>query len=167
MSVTVVSTGSSRYLKVSAGRISMNIHTRKGNQDPIPPEKRRRFTRIPVDVHVRYVFDVPSRRSESGGPFKGTTKDISGGGCLMKGRIPELSWIPDLLLHVTTLNLRIDLPDAEPEIKTEAVVAWLESVSESNDMFKFGLQFEEFTGRDRDRIVDFVLRQTTSGPKTD
>ncbi len=128
---------------------------------PALPPKRRRFTRVNVELVVHYTFVSSSGAPLSNSTFQGTSKDISGGGCLLQGSIPQLGWIPDLLTEEMKLDLKIDFPVDDFDLNTSAQVAWIDPQDKGEDQFQLGLEFEDLPDDKRKRIVDFVIRETT------
>ncbi len=121
--------------------------------------ERREFVRIRVDVPVRYKFlsrtiDVPKDKI-----FEGTTRDISGSGLLLVGKIPKLDWIPMLLLEKIVIGINILLP-ASPESPVKALTrtGWIEAIKEGDDRCAIGLKFKEITRESQDDILRYVIK---------
>jgi c-di-GMP-binding flagellar brake protein YcgR len=125
------------------------------------PPKRRRFTRVNVELSVAYAFISSSGNNISDQTFHGTSRDISGGGCLLEGTIPNLEWIPDLLLERIKLKADIVFPQDDTRLHTEGKVAWIDPRDPGEETFQLGLEFEELNDDERKQIVEFVIRETT------
>lgn len=127
----------------------------------VPPPKRRRFTRVNVALVIEYTFISTSGSPMSDQEFQGITRDLSGGGCLLEGSIPEREWIPALLLEDMKLEVVIAIPEDGPPLHTEATVAWIDPDDPSEGTFQLGLEFQDLQDDERKQIVDFVIRETT------
>ena len=71
----------------------MSTESVKGNE----PE-RRQFIRVKLEVPVKYKFLSHDPEFSSDEIFEGVTNNLSAGGLLLMGRIPNLDWIPGLLM---------------------------------------------------------------------
>lgn len=130
-----------------------------GEMDQPYEQERREFVRVKLEVPVRYKFLAKDRTEpELGHVYEGTTWNISGGGLLLSGRIPVLSWLPDLLLQKVLIGVNVLLPGSDAPIKALARVAWVETIDEGTQRCGIGLKFREITTADRDMIFQFVIR---------
>lgn len=125
----------------------------------IPGQERRQFTRLRVEVPLRYKFlSTYMKDSRLDQIYEGITKNISGGGLLLYGTIHDLDWIPDLLTRKMLMGVILSLPDQEEPSKALARVAWIETVDEKTHRCNIGLEFKEITAEDKDKIFLFVIR---------
>lgn len=120
--------------------------------------ERREFVRVKVDIPVRYKFlsrsiDVPKEKV-----FEGTTRDISGSGLLLVGKIPELDWIPQLLLEKIVVGINIMLPASAAPVKALTRTGWIEAMKEGDERCAMGLKFKEITRESQDEIVKYVIK---------
>jgi len=123
--------------------------------------EKREFTRVKIDLSVRYQFlsqKPDDNRTGLGKTEEGRTRDISAGGFLLLGKVPKVSWISDLLMQKLIVYASIDLPDGKPPIEALTRVAWLETIDEENLTCAMGLSFREVAREDQDRIFRFVIR---------
>lgn len=132
-------------------------------QDPalVAPPKRRRFTRVNAALVVDYTFASSSGKRMLDQEYQGKSRDISGGGCLLEGSIPEREWIPALLLEDIKLEVDITFPGDRPTLHTEATVAWIDPDDSSEEAFQLGLEFQDLPDDERKHIIDFVIRETS------
>jgi len=121
--------------------------------------EKRDFTRIDAELDVRYRFLCEFRDDpELDRTHEGTTRDVSGGGLLLEGKIPELSWVPDLLMNKMKMAIKLDLDDDRNDpIETLGRVAWIETIDEFTLESRIGLMFSEITSKDQDRIFRYVI----------
>ena len=125
---------------------------------PFESEKRE-FIRVKVAVPVRYKF----LSHEHEGPdlekiWEGTTRNMSGGGILLRGRVPTLEWLPALLTGKMKVGVNLILPSSELPIKALTRVAWIEGLEEETLKAAMGLRFQEITKADQDAILTYVIK---------
>lgn len=120
--------------------------------------ERREFVRIKAGLEVRYMFLTNSDVEVPGGVYEGITQNVSGGGMLLIGKIPELQWIPDLLMQKIVIGVNIYLMDSDEPVKALTRVAWVEAVDESSMKCGFGLTFREITKDQQDRILRYIIK---------
>ena len=121
--------------------------------------ENRDYLRVKAKVPVRYRFlSNTIQHPVLGEMFQGETCDLSGGGILLEGRIPEESWIPELLMERITVGVSVYLPDAHEPVRALARVAWLNTGDNENlDASKMGLKFVEITREAQDRLFRYIL----------
>lgn len=122
-------------------------------------QERREFVRVSLEIPVTYRF--LSQHRDDGAlnhTYRGTTQNISAGGMLLRGEIPLIPWIPDLLMQKMLIGVTLALPDEGVPIKALARVAWIETVEEPSLRCRMGLAYREITSTDRERIFQFVLK---------
>lgn len=125
--------------------------------DEQSPE-RREFVRIRTELPVRYKFLSQDPAFKSDNVFDGVATDLSGGGLLLQGKIPQLDWITGLLMDRIYVGLNLQLEEDDEAIKALTRVAWVESIDEQSGECAMGLRFKEITRDGQDRIFQFVIR---------
>ena len=122
--------------------------------------EKREFVRVRVALSVRYKFlsRDPEFATQADEIHEGSTNNISGGGMLLKARIPDLQWLAPLLMERIVLGLNIHLPHVETPIKALTRVAWIEAVEEGTQKGLLGLRFKEISQDDQDRILRYIIR---------
>ena len=122
--------------------------------------ERREFVRVKVALVVRYKFlshDFAENPNASQ-IHEGSTNNISGGGLLLRARIPDLQWIPSLLMQRIVIGVNLYLPNEEGPVKALTRVAWIESLEEGTQKCSLGLRFHEIGREDEDRILQYIIR---------
>ena len=121
--------------------------------------ERRQFVRVNVDVPVSYKFvPLDPRMSVAQETHTGYSRNVSQGGLLLIGRLPNLSWISPLLMNRMIIAVSVQLPGITAPIKALCRAAWLETVEEKSQRAAYGLIFNEIANEDRDRVLQFVLK---------
>ena len=120
--------------------------------------ERREFVRIRVGVPVRYKFLSRTVEVPKDAIFEGTTRDISGSGLLLVGKIPKLDWIPMLLLEKIVIGINILLPDFPSPVKALTRTGWIEAIKEGDERCAIGLKFKEITRESQDDILRYVIK---------
>ena len=121
-----------------------------------PRQEQREFVRVVSSLPVKYKFISGNPDFGDDRIHEGRTDNIGGGGMLLSGQVPSVDWITELLMEKVLVALTIELPDGEP-VKMIARVAWLEAIDQNTEVCQLGLTFNEITGEDKDRILDFVI----------
>jgi c-di-GMP-binding flagellar brake protein YcgR len=121
--------------------------------------EKREFTRVRVTVPVRYKFlcndmDHPDLTKV----HEGTTRDLSGGGLLLRGRIPQLEWLPTLLAGKMKVGVNLILPTFDLPVKALTRVSWVEGMEEETLKADMGLRFREITKEAQDEIVRYIIK---------
>jgi type IV pilus assembly protein PilZ len=125
---------------MGAGRGPSHEHPTK-NGDVRTVVERRRSLRAPVVVRIEY--------ATVDALFSDFTRNVNEGGVFIETDCPaEL----DSVVH-----LRFRLPGTRESIKVTGRVAWIEPGVDGNPE-GMGVEFENLTDRDRERINDIVLR---------
>ncbi|MEK7465868.1 MAG: PilZ domain-containing protein [Planctomycetota bacterium] len=126
---------------------------------PLEPE-RRDFVRVAADIIVRYRFrSVPRKDADATDKvLSGATTNLSGGGLLLRGPIPEISIVTQLVTGKATLDVELTLPSDPRPIMAKARCAWVETVEEETLRCHLGLRFTEITAEDKERIFRYVIR---------
>jgi c-di-GMP-binding flagellar brake protein YcgR len=121
--------------------------------------EKREFVRVRVAVPVRYKFLA----HELEGPeldriWEGTTSNLSGGGLLLRGRIPDLAWLAPLLNGHMKIGVNLILPTFELPVKALARVAWIENLEESTQKALMGLRFTEIPKSAQDEVLKYIIK---------
>ena len=121
--------------------------------------ERRQFIRLPLAVPVRYKF--PSR--EMSGPameevHEGVSQNVGAGGLLLRGKLPDPSWLSKLLTRKMYVGVNILLPSTERPVKALCRTIWSSALQGDNGMIVLGLEYQEITDKDRDMITQYVIR---------
>jgi c-di-GMP-binding flagellar brake protein YcgR len=121
--------------------------------------EKREFVRVKVAVPVRYKFlahEVEHADLEK--IWDGTTSNLSGGGLLLRGKIPDLAWLAPLLSGQMKVGVNLMLPTFELPVKALTRVAWIENLEESTQKGLMGLRFTEITKSGQDEILKYIIK---------
>ena len=121
--------------------------------------EKRRFIRLPIAVPVRYKF----LSREIRGPdmetiHEGVSQNIGAGGLLLRGKLPDSSWLSRLLTRKMFVGINLLLPNSERPVKALCRVIWSSSVEDEQSIVVMGLEFQEITNKDRDLITQYIIR---------
>ena len=118
--------------------------------------EKREFIRIDTELFVEYRFIDNRDPGKHPHFYSGRTQNLSGGGLLLQGVVPDTSWVPDLLMGKILLGLKIRMPDGSL-LKTLGKMAWVEK--KENGTCLIGIRFKEITRSDQDRLVRMVIER--------
>lgn len=123
----------------------------------LEPE-RREFVRIRIELPVKYKFlsQAPGFVSEE--VYDGVTSNLSGGGLLLVGPLPNLDWITGLLMERICIGVNLFLPGSGAPVKALTRTAWIEALDERVQRCSIGLRFKEITKENVDHIYEFVIK---------
>lgn len=122
------------------------------------PEKRE-FIRVKVAAPVRYKFFAPDlEHTDLDKIHEGTTSNLSGGGLLLRARIPRLEWLAGLLSGRIKVGVNLILPTFELPVKALARVMWIEDLEEETQKANLGLRFMEITKEAEDAILRYIIK---------
>ncbi|MCK4908455.1 MAG: PilZ domain-containing protein [Planctomycetes bacterium] len=127
--------------------------------NPHHGEEKREFIRVKLEIPIRYKFlcrHIQSPEIEK--IYQGKTTNISGGGLLLFGIIPNLAWVPELLMQKIVMGVTFLLPDETDAVKCLARGAWIETIDEKTKKCNIGLKFQEITAADKDKIFRFIIK---------
>lgn len=121
--------------------------------------EKRQFIRLPLAVAVRYKFLSREMR----GPdmdivHEGVSKNIGAGGLLLRGKLPDPSWLSKLLTRKMYVGINMMLPSTDRPVKALCRVIWSSAVEGDTSLVVMGLEFQEITNHDRDAITQYVIR---------
>jgi c-di-GMP-binding flagellar brake protein YcgR len=119
--------------------------------------ERRRYYRINCELDIRYKFISQCVEIKHTNFFEGKSSNISVGGILIKGIIPELSYLPSLFLNEINVIVYIFLPRSSDAIKAIACVRHLEIIDRSLNLFNIGLEFTEISSESKNILSQFIL----------
>lgn len=125
--------------------------------------ERREFVRVKTSMGVRYKFLSQTVEGLEDKIYEGVTQNLSGGGLLLTGKIPDLKIIPDLLMQKIVIGVNIMLPDSHDAVKALTRVAWAEAFEEGSGKCAFGLTFREITKEAQDKIFRFIIKSKMPG----
>ena len=120
--------------------------------------ERREFVRVRAELPVKYKFLSQDMSVLSDEVLEGSTSNISGGGLLLVGQMPNSDWITGLLMERIIVGVNIFLPGDPDPIKALTRTAWIEALDERVQRCTLGLRFREITKDHVDRIFKFVIR---------
>ncbi|RME73497.1 MAG: PilZ domain-containing protein [Planctomycetota bacterium] len=118
--------------------------------------ERREFARVNVDVPVRYKF-LSREHPVPDEIFEGRCANLSGGGLLLLGRVPDEGLLAPLLTHRVLVGVVLQLPTLAEPIKALCRVGWIES-HPGRERVPLGLTFREITREHQDAIFRYVIR---------
>ncbi len=124
--------------------------------------ERREFVRIRAALPVRYAFLDPHGNRLPPGLSEGASGNLSAGGLLLQGKIPDLAWVPELLTQRMAVAITLSLPGEFRPVETIARVAWIETIEPASHRCNLGLTFREITREDQDRLFRLVVRSQLS-----
>ncbi|MFA5794574.1 MAG: PilZ domain-containing protein [Candidatus Brocadiia bacterium] len=122
-------------------------------------QDRREYVRVRADIPVRYKFlakHIQDPKIED--IYQGVTNNISGGGILLCGVVPDIGWLSDLLMQRIVIGVNFVLPGDQEVIKALTRVSWIDAMDENSKKCQMGLKFKEVTSLDRDKIFKFIIR---------
>ena len=120
--------------------------------------ERREFVRIRASLAVRFKFLGRSGEDLTGEVHEGMSQNVGGGGLLLEGKLPDLAWIPDLLMEKIVIGVNLMLPDSPEPVKALCRVAWIEAMEEGSTKCAIGLMFREITREHKDLIFKYVIK---------
>ncbi|MEK7449078.1 MAG: PilZ domain-containing protein [Planctomycetota bacterium] len=121
--------------------------------------EKREFVRVKLEIPIRYKFLCKHIQSpEMDKIYQGKTTNVSGGGLLLFGVMPDFNWVPELLMQKIVVGVTFLLPDESESVKALARAAWIETIDEETKKCNMGLKYQEITAGDRDKIFRFVIK---------
>jgi c-di-GMP-binding flagellar brake protein YcgR len=120
--------------------------------------EKRQFVRVPKTLSVSYRLTGVSGEDVGSDTLTGETENISAGGMLLKGHLPDPNVITELLMRRVVLLVRMELPDVDHTVTALARVSWLDSIDVESGLFSLGLEYKEITKEAQDKIIAFILR---------
>jgi c-di-GMP-binding flagellar brake protein YcgR len=120
--------------------------------------ERREFIRVRAELAVSYRFIGQEPGLVPDDVFTGSTSNISGGGLLLVGPVPNSDWISALLMERIVIGVSIELPGDPEPVKALTRTAWIESLDKETHECSLGLKFKEVTKEHLDRVFKFVIK---------
>ncbi len=120
--------------------------------------ERREFIRVRAELPVKYKFLSRDPGFASDEIYTGTTNNLSGGGLLLVGSVPNTDWITDLLMERIAVGVNIFVPSHPEPVKALTRVAWIEAMDERAHGCSMGLKFKEVTKEHLDKIFKYVIK---------
>ncbi len=117
------------------------------------------MTALPVTYRLSSVsseLDLPEE------PMSGETQNISAGGMLLHGHLPDPDVVTELLMKRVAVYVELQLPGTSGPLKALGRVSWLDSIDVESGIFSLGLEFKEITKESQDRIIEFILQSMMS-----
>lgn len=122
--------------------------------------ERREFTRLSTRVTVRFKYLTSAvQHPDLALVHEGSCGNLSIGGMLLSGPIPQLDWVKELLLGRMFVGVNIQLPRHAEPIKVLARLAWIEALDDGVRMARLGLSFQDMNGEHRRLLSDFLVRE--------
>lgn len=120
--------------------------------------ERRQFVRVRLEVPIRYKLVRPDGQKVVEELFEGSTTNISTGGILLNGRLPDPSYVVELLAQRIRISLNMAIPGEAVPVKAIARAAWIERLEEGSGIFPMGLSFDEIADADRSLIQRYTIK---------
>lgn len=124
---------------------------------------QRRESRIRVKdarrIDAKYKFLSNEDEFQCDDVFEGIVADLSRGGALLEGIIPDPAWIPSLLDGQIKIGLFLFIPQSEP-VKVLGTMRWARPVEGSapeTNMCAMGLKFEEISEDHKKNLSKFLI----------
>lgn len=111
-----------------------------------------------MEVPIRYKLVRPTGEKVVEDLFEGSTVNISTGGVLLDGKLPDPSYVVELLAQRIRIALNMAIPGDTAPVKAIARAAWIERLEEKSGIFPMGLSFDEISDGDRSRIQRFTIK---------
>lgn len=131
----------------------------------MPPYEfeKREFIRIRCAATVRFKYlSRGPLGPEADMVYEGTTTNLGAGGLLMTGKIPNLSWLTELLSQKILIGVNLYVTNSESPVKALTRVAWLEPMDEKTHQCTMGLMFRDIAMCDKDKIIQYIIRSHIS-----
>lgn len=126
--------------------------------------EKRDFIRIKVSVPVKYKLLMEGLDDASlDEVHDGTTSNLSGGGLLLRGRVPKLDWLPLLLTGKMKVGVNLLLPTSDLPVKALTRVSWIEGLEEGTQKANLGLRFMEITRDAQEEILRYIIKTQMPG----
>jgi c-di-GMP-binding flagellar brake protein YcgR len=119
--------------------------------------ERRKYYRLNFELDVRYKFVSQVLQIQQNKFFEGKSNNISIGGILLKGVVPEISYISGLFLGEIRILLYIFLPLQDEPIKAIGELRHIEIVDKNIKLYTMGLEFIEITAENKNRLTEFIV----------
>ena len=119
---------------------------------------RREFIRVRAELAVKYKFLSHEAGFGVEEVLEGTTNNLSGGGLLLVGTIPNTDWITGLLMERIVVGVNIFLPNDPEPVKALTRVGWVEAIPEGTDRCALGLMFKEISKDHQDEVLKYMIR---------
>ncbi|MHC4915447.1 MAG: PilZ domain-containing protein [Planctomycetota bacterium] len=120
--------------------------------------ERREFIRVRAELAVKYKYIGQEPGLTEDRVFEGSTRNISGGGLLLVGPVPNSDWISALLMERIVIGVSISLPEDPEPVNALTRTAWVESLDARTQQCSLGLKFKEITKDHLDRVYKFVIK---------
>ena len=121
---------------------------------------RRDFTRLRTALKVRYKFlssTVKDRRLDE--ICEGSTINVSIGGLLLVGPIPNMDWVKEMLVGRMTVGVNFQLPLSHQPLKALTRLAWVEAVDDEAITVRMGLRVVDIPAEHRSALSEFIIKE--------
>ncbi|MHC4924262.1 MAG: PilZ domain-containing protein, partial [Planctomycetota bacterium] len=106
--------------------------------------ERRDAPRLRKSIAVRYKFLSDSVQEKVvDGVHDGRTSNISLGGMMLVGQVPDLDWLKGMLIGRIHIGVNLTLPGHAVPLKGLCAVSWIDSMDATARMTRIGLRFIE------------------------
>lgn len=122
------------------------------------PDKRT-YIRIAQTLPVRYRFVSSSRKDKAlTQAYNGETRNVSGNGILLAGKLPDPAWVEELLGKKMAIAVSIRVPGVGGPVNAVARAAWINvDMDQKPATCEMGLEFREITQADEQRLLEFII----------
>ena len=132
-------------------------------EEEAPGTTARREQRVRVKdarrIDAKYKFLSNEEDFQCDEVFEGVIADISRGGALLEGMIPDPEWIPHLLDGQIKIGVFLFIPQSEP-VKALGTMRWARPVEGSapeSNLCAMGLKFEEMSEDHKKNLSKFLI----------
>jgi c-di-GMP-binding flagellar brake protein YcgR len=128
-----------------------------------PGADLRRESRVRIGearrITAKYKFLSSINEYQCEDIFEGTVVDLSRGGALLEGVIPDPTWIPGLLDGQIQVGMFIYIPQSDP-VKVLGTMRWsrpVEGTLPEENLYAIGLRFEEISDDHKKNLSKFLI----------
>jgi len=120
------------------------------------PSDRRKSERIGVQFRVGYRFRALDPKTKlSAEVHEGKAQNVSHGGLLLRGPLPDQSWTSKLLTGTFMLDAEFTLPGQSDALKIESRIAWIEPTDKEH-VCCFGVSFAKLGKKEKDSLAKYL-----------
>ena len=124
--------------------------------------ERREFDRVTSDLPVRYECIGVEGEPVETRVYEGTAVNISAGGMLLLGPIPDNISLKQVLEEKIAVRTTLRFPDEKEPIQALSRISWLEPDKNCPGKCMLGLEFKEISTEDVDKIFALIIRSYSS-----
>ncbi len=119
--------------------------------------ERRRYYRLTFELDVRYKFVSQMIEIKQDKFYEGKSNNISVGGLLLKGIIPNPEYISRMFLNEIAILTYIFLPRLTEPIKALASLRHIEILDKNINLYNMGIEFTEITNESKNILSEFII----------